>query len=386
MGSEIIAELNTPPSHQLVVAMCSVGELFGGVERHLLGMCQWFRRQKTEPLLLLFHDKELAAQARKLGFEPIILQSGGSFDLSASKKMAQVLRSHQVNLVHAHGYRAMVNTALARRHHNFAVVRTVHGLIEPHRPLSLPWLKSHAYNWLEKRASLHTGATVCYVTEDLRQRRAKTDGQGRKLTVYNGIDPVEGVYTRPDDLAQGVFNFAAVGRISPIKGLETAIKAMADLNPEMNAVLNIIGTGPSTEKLKNLAAHLCLGQRVRFLGFKKNVYDYLAHVDALIMPSFHEGLPYTILESMSLGTPVIASQVGGLAEVLEDGSTALLVQPGNVAGWVSAMSNLVSHPEKAVQMGKTGLKKQSTSFTLQTMGEAYWQVYLDKLEQHLSDV
>ena len=81
--------------------------------------------------------------------------------------------------------------------------------------------------------------------------------------------------------------------------------------------MNIIGTGPLTAELKGLAEELGVSDRVRFLGFKKNVYDYMAHCDALIMPSLHEGLPYTVLEAMSLGLPVIASRVGGLAEVLE---------------------------------------------------------------------
>ncbi len=367
-------------------AMISVGELFGGVERHLLGMCEWFRRQNKEPLLILFHDNELASQARKLGFKPLILSSRNSFDMTTPRELAGVLKKNRINLVHAHGYRAVFNSALARRHHDFAFVRTVHGLVEPVKPLSLPWFKSYAYNWLEKTASTHTAATVCYVTEDLRQRRMQDDGGRITMTVHNGIDPVsESSFERPDDLEKGVFNFAAVGRVSPVKGLEIALLALKELDPALKVVLNIIGTGPSLEPLQAQVSELQLGQRVRFLGFKKNVYDYLAHVDALIMPSRHEGLPYTVLETMSLGTPIIASDVGGMGEVLENGATALLVDPGDVAGWAGAMEKLATDPAKAEALALNGKKLQADNYTLDTMGESYWHVYCEKLEQFLND-
>ncbi len=86
--------------------------------------------------------------------------------------------------------------------------------------------------------------------------------------------------------------------------------------------LIVIGRGSLEEELKELAVKLGVSHRVRFLGFKSGIYDYLAHVDGLLMPSLHEGLPYTLLEAMSLGRPVLASDVGGLGEVIEHGSTA----------------------------------------------------------------
>ena len=365
-----------------VVAMCSVGELFGGVERHLLGMCEWFRRQGTEPILILFHDNELASQARAMGFEPLVLDSSSSFDLTVPKKLAALLRERKVDLLHAHGYRAMVNAALARRHYQFEVVRTVHGLIEPSSRFSLPWIKSRLYSWMEKTASIRMGATVCYVTDDLRKRRSEGDGGRVSLTVHNGIDPVsKSDFKRPEDLPEGVFHFAAVGRVSPVKGLETALRAMKELDPEVGAVLDIIGSGPSMDLLKELAEELQLGQRVCFLGFKENIYDYLAHVDVLIMPSLHEGLPYTILETMSLGTPIIASRVGGLAEILEDGRTALLVEAGDVGGWAEAMLDLAGNRQRALELGAAGKVEQARALTLETMGADYWGVYLQKVGQ-----
>ncbi|MDP2325609.1 MAG: glycosyltransferase, partial [Gammaproteobacteria bacterium] len=331
-----------------VVALLSVGELFGGVERHLLGSCQWFQRWGVDPILILFFDRELAHQAREHGVTPIILENSGSCDLSVPRRLARVLADRRVDVVHAHGYRAVVNGALAHRYHPFAMVRTVHGLVEPSRPLSLTWVKSNLYDRLEHVAAAWGRAETCYVTDDLRRRRTggrPTPGP-RERVVHNGIDPLlSGVFTRPPDLPAGAFNFAAVGRVTPVKGLETALHALRKMGPEGNPVLSIIGTGPSLAGLETLAAELGVAARVRFLGFRQNIYDYLAHVDALIMPSHHEGLPYTVLEAMSLATPIIASRVGGLAEVLVAGETALLVEPADVGGWAAAMRSLMQQED-----------------------------------------
>lgn len=367
-----------------VVALFSVGELYGGVERHLLCMCEWFRRQGIDPLLVLLLDNELAEQARLLGITPVILENRGGFDLVAPRRLGRLLKDRQVNVVHAHGYRAVVNAALAGRYHRFVLVRTVHGMVEPSRRLSPGWFKSRLYNWLEETASARTDSAICHVTEDLRRRREASYGSHRSLTVYNGIDPAGLTsYPRPAELPEGVFHFAAVGRVSPVKNLQTALLAVQKLDPDLNAVLNIIGTGPSLGGLQALAESLRLGSRVRFLGFRKNVYDYLAHVDALVMPSHHEGLPYTILETMSLGTPIIAARVGGLPEILEDGRTALLVDPDDVEAWAAAMTELATHPDRAARMGDAGRQDQARSYTLDTMGASYWRVYLEELERNL---
>ena len=355
-------------------AFLSVGELFGGVERHLIGMCTWMQRQGREPVLILFHDRELAQQARQIGVEPVIL-TGGSFDLGTPRRLARILAERDLNVVHAHGYRAMVNAALARRYHRFGAVRTVHGLVETQGGSLGAW-KSRAYTRLEQIAARRSQATVCYVTEDLLRRNAQIDSGLRTITVHNGIDPLEPAETaRPDDLVRDVFHFAAVGRVSPVKGLEYAVEALARTDPASPAVLDVIGTGELVPDLERLAQRLGMGDRVRFLGFRKNIYDYLAHADVLLMPSLHEGLPYTVLEALSLGTPILASRTGGLAEILTDGETASLVEVGDVDGLAASMSHLVENPDLCSRLAAAGRDLQRKEFTLETMGASYWDEY-----------
>jgi glycosyltransferase involved in cell wall biosynthesis len=163
--------------------------------------------------------------------------------------------------------------------------------------------------------------------------------------------------------------------VTRVKGLEYAIRAVAGLDPELKVVLNIIGTGPLVGELKALAEELGVGDRVRFLGFKDNVYDYLAHIDVLIMPSMHEGLPYTILEAMSLGVPIIASRAGGLVEAIDDNENGLLVPVGDIVALSKMISILERNRDTGEKLSILGRASQIKKYSLGTMGAGYRNSY-----------
>ena len=114
---------------------------------------------------------------------------------------------------------------------------------------------------------------------------------------------------------------------------------------------------------------------MRFHGFQREILDWIAHLDALLMPSLHEGLPYTLLEAMSLGVPAIASRVGGLAEVLRHGETGLLVEVGDAAGLAGALAKLAGDPGYGREMGEAAAREQRERYTLDRMVDDYLAVY-----------
>ncbi len=357
-------------------ALCSAGELFGGVERHMVGLCTYLMRREVEPLLVLFHDRELAAQVRALGLEPEILESSGSYDLRTPSRLAALLARRRINVVHAHGYRAVVNCALAHRHHRFRLVRTVHGKVEPRAGNPLVWLKERCYRWLESTSSRRRRAHVCYVTEDLARHHAACGHDPLSRVIYNGIDPLDrDGLVRPPELDAGSTNLLVVGRISAVKGIEFALRALVEPSVPGTVVLNVLGTGEQRAVLEQQARDLGIADRVRFLGFKRNVLEYLAYGDGLLMPSLHEGLPYVLLEAMALGLPLLASRVAGLAEVLQNGDTALLFPVGDVPAIGQAIGSLVSDTALRRRLGDLARQEQRERFTLDRMGRQYWQTY-----------
>ncbi len=363
------------------LAFCSAGEVFGGVERHLLGLCESLRNKGKEPLLVLFNDEELAHRARQDHLQPIVVPARHRYDPRQASQLAEVFSSNRVNVVHVHGYKATVLSALARRkRQQFAIVKTVHGRPEPGMGNPLASIKTHLFYALDHLAARNARATVCFVSKDIRDHFREQYRGLKHHVIYNGIEPLSPEHTRrPPELDEHFFNIGIVGRLTPVKGVAHAIEAIQGNSMPTNLRLNILGTGPQLTRLERQAGNSPAAEKVRFLGFRRNIYDYIAHFDALLMPSLHEGLPYTLLEAMSLGTPILASRVGGLAEILEHDRSALLFPPGDPGAIREAIHQLVTDPTHAGRLGQAAGALQRENFTLSRLSADYWRVYEEVL-------
>lgn len=358
------------------VAICTVGELFGGVERHILGVLTGLTARGMSTLLVLFHDGELAAQARGQGVDPLILSNRNRSLWATSRQLAGILKQHRIHLVHVHGYKATVFCTLARRWHSFAMVKTEHGLPEPMAGSPLRALRNRLYFWADSVAARIAHATVCYVTEDLRRWYQQAHAGLRVTVIPNGVDDMDRhQFRRQPEMREDWFNLILVGRLDTVKGHHLAIQAVAATDVPPHVHLHILGVGPCESELHALAESLGIKPRVHLLGFRRNVYDYIAHCNVLLMPSLHEGLPYTLLEAMALGTAVIASRVGGLAEVIQDGNTGLLVPPRSAKALAQAIRQLHDDPVLCSRLGEQARRDQQARYSLEAMIESYLGIY-----------
>jgi glycosyltransferase involved in cell wall biosynthesis len=372
------------PTTQIRIALVSVGEIFGGVERHLLDLSGYLQGRIDDVVVVLFTRSEPARQLIEVGRAPVILESRFALDLRLPRALANVLAERRINIVHTHGYKASVITSLAAAYyHPVTVVKTEHGRPEPLGQRPLAWLKSRMYTFLDLWATRLSRASVCYVTRDL-QSHLYRDHRGfiTSRVIHNGISPLPRSPTRPPPEYSGDFvEIAVVGRLDPVKGLDYAIRAMADERMPHNARLNIIGHGPEAPALQDLAKRLGVATRVRLLGFRSPVYDYLAHARLLLMPSLYEGLPYTLLEAMSLGVPIVATRTGGLAEVLQHRESALLVPIRNPAAIAEAVASLAADEALAARLARAAAREQRLKYSLAAMGGAYVDFYQEALQQ-----
>jgi glycosyltransferase involved in cell wall biosynthesis len=367
------------------IAVCTAGELFGGVERHILGVMSGLQAHGIEALLVLFHDGELAAQARDQGIEAIILPGPNRFLWSTSQALAGILRQRLVRIVHVHGYKATVFCALARIGYPFALVKTEHGLPEPMAGRPLRVLRDRFYHFLDTRATRMAGASICYVTAELRLYHARAHAGLRTSVIPNGVANMDrGRFERPPELRRDWFNLVIVGRLETVKGHHVAIGALADASMPPDVNLQIVGTGPSEAPLRALAQKRGVSDRVHFLGFRRNVYEYLAHCDVLLMPSLHEGLPYTLLEGMALGTCIVASRVGGLMEAIEHGVSGLLLPAADPSALASAIRELHDDQELRKRHGEFARQMQRARYSLDAMALRYVEEYRAALKTFAS--
>lgn len=171
-----------------------------------------------------------------------------------------------------------------------------------------------------------------------------------------------------------VINFT--GRIVERKGVDVLINAFAKIKELLaSSILIIIGTGPDEDKIKNLVLKLGMNNNIRFLGHSSEVAKYYQTSDIFVLPSYAEGMPNSLLEAMACGLPVIASRIGGVVDVVEDGKSGILFEPGNVSELTSAMIRLLKDDELRQRLGTEARRRILENFSIDRVAEEYIKLY-----------
>jgi len=171
-------------------------------------------------------------------------------------------------------------------------------------------------------------------------------------------------------------------RLIPIKGLDHLIQAIATLRPELPDLrLEIAGTGPEQMRLETLVRTLGLTECVTFLGWQVDLAAAMARWAVFALPSFDEGLPIVVLEAMAASLPVVATAVGGVPEVVEDGRTGWLVPSGDSASLAEGLRLLLLNPEQRRAMGAAGRARAQEHFSIDRMVAGIAKIYDDILGQ-----
>ena len=137
----------------------------------------------------------------------------------------------------------------------------------------------------------------------------------------------------------------------------------------------VIGEGPQRHSLEAMVKDAGLSGKILFAGYRDYAYNYLPHFSVFVLPSLTEGLPITILEAMQAKIPIVASRVGGIPAVLENGKTGILVEPGNPNALADAIIRVWSDPQGLLEMGKRARETALTKYSSRRMAEDYLCVY-----------
>ncbi len=179
--------------------------------------------------------------------------------------------------------------------------------------------------------------------------------------------------------ATGVRTFATVGSFEPCKAtpvLVEAFMAVAANRPDLR--LRMIGDGSDRRRCEELAGHASWRHRVEFPGYRTDVDAELEQADVFVLPSLNENLPLALLQAMAMGLPCIATNVGGIGEVL-DGDCGLLVAPGDVRSLRAAMERLIDEPSLAAKLGAAARSRVAERFSLARCADNHVRLWSDLL-------
>jgi glycosyltransferase involved in cell wall biosynthesis len=223
-----------------------------------------------------------------------------------------------------------------------------------------------AYWSVEQALVPRTGALVAASEWERRQARALLGAGPRMHTIPNGVPPartdveVHPALARLRESGRPVAGFLA--RLEPQKDPLTLVEAAASLRSDAQVV--IAGDGALEEDVRAAIARLGLAERVHHIPFEGPVERYLTGFDLYVLPSRWESLPIAVLEAMAAGLPVLATDVGGTSEAVDDGVTGRLVPSGDPAALARAIDALLAEPDTLRALGDAGRARWSERFSL----------------------
>jgi glycosyltransferase involved in cell wall biosynthesis len=205
--------------------------------------------------------------------------------------------------------------------------------------------------------------------------------------IYNGIDVKSQKNSEKYAEKRGNLNIGFVGSLTKQKGVDCLLKAVKILrftqnDKWANINLTIIGDGPEREKLEKTAKELDIEKHVSFLGRKESVYNHMKDFDVFVLPSLWEGMPNVILEAIMQEVPVVATNVGGIPEIITNGKDGFLVEAKNTEALAEKIEYVLSLPEEERKKIEENAKKiVEEKFSIEKMIKEYENLYREILKK-----
>jgi glycosyltransferase involved in cell wall biosynthesis len=316
----------------------------------------------------------LQGQLRACGIEPELWYLRHPIDWKCVQGLMEIFRRRGVDVVHSHEFTMAVYGAAAARLTRRPYLITMHG----GRNFAARWRRRAALRWAirHSRATVAVSRSAADFLETSLQLPRHSVG-----VVPNGIAYRPGEPARVRDelgLAPGEPLLVAVGSLYPVKGHIVLLKALALLRAECPALewkAAIAGRGGEEAALRAFMAQNGLESRVKLLGYRTDVPDVLAAADIWVMPSLSEGMPLSLLEAMFAGNAIVASHVGGIPEVVEDGREALLSPPGDAASLAQRLRRLIEDRDLRAALAREAEARAMRDFRLDQTVSEYERLY-----------
>jgi glycosyltransferase involved in cell wall biosynthesis len=313
-----------------------------------------------------------AATARGAKVHRIVDSPGISRD--AVSRIVDLLNRLEIDVLHSSEFRSNVLSLLCRLHRPSAGVTTVHGWIAND-------LRGKIYRLADKLVlrSFDAVIVVSDATRRLVPRWWLPDSRVhvlRNALVLDSYGAGLGAHPRRRTDPDGRINLLNVGRLSPEKGQGLLLAALAPLMADRPGLrLRFAGNGPLEPELRRMAVQLGIVDRVDFLGYVKDMGEVYGQTDLVIQSSLTEGLPNVVLEAAYLRVPLVATDVGGTAEVIEHERSGWLVRPGLVADLRDGVRKFLEDPRHFAGMAETAHRNIKERFSFEHRTKKLMDIY-----------
>ncbi|MFZ0745164.1 MAG: glycosyltransferase family 4 protein [Terracidiphilus sp.] len=356
--------------------------VWGGVEEHICGLLTHLSRRLFRPHLVCapaIFERFRAASPGDVEITPLPLHCPA--DIRAGAQLATLLVRAKFDIVHSHMFwSSLCASPIAWACRVPAIVETLHG----GEAWRCGW---KAHFWVDRAVSHFVSKHVAVSASDARFLGTRKHVPSEKIsTIYNGVDlrrfdtsrAARNTMRNALGLADDDVVLIMVARFHSGKGHPVLLHAMRDLLDRRASVkLICLGEGEEEVVVRRLCHELGLARHVKIEGYQPNVAEWLQAADINVLPTYYEGLPLTVLEAMASALPTVASNVGGIPELVEDGVSGRLVPPGEPESLADALSMLLSQPELRKRMGRAAYSRVSRCFSLDQQVRNTERLYLE---------
>ena len=337
-----------------------------GYEIHFIGHTLPFRL-RTFASNVFFHEA-LPASYPVFDHQP--------YNLALTTKMVEVAENYNLDLLHVHYAMPFAASAYLARElmkpRSLGVVTTLHGT-----DITVVGVEPAFFRVTQ--FSIQSSDRVTAVSRFLKERTEESLGITRPIeVVYNFVDPR--VFT---PRRRGAMRLAGpdtrvlmhASNFRPVKNIEAVIKVFAEVRKKVPTKLVMVGDGPEKPGAEHLARELGLHRDVLFLGNQDCMEELLPLADVFLLPSSSESFGLVALEAMSAEVPVVASNIGGLPEVVEHGATGFLHDPRSIDGFVTSVLRLLGNERLRRAMGRRARREARERFNVDDIVDRYVRVY-----------
>ncbi|MEY0243211.1 glycosyltransferase family 4 protein [Providencia rettgeri] len=292
-------------------------------------------------------------------------------DIICTIKLRSILKQLSPDIVSLHSSKAGIIGRSALIGTKIPCIFTAHGwafadgVSKQHKKL---------YIFIEKLFSKFCNKIVTVSNQDKNLAiKYKVASSAKQIVIHNGMPDKSFEFSKKSKLSDTI-DIICIARFSEQKDHTSLFKALAKIT-SLNWSLNLVGKGPLESEMKKLAKELQISNKISFLGERHDVSKLLSSSDIFILPSNWEGLPRSIIEAMSFSLPIIASDVGGVSEMVSP-SNGFLIPRGDINEMSSALRILIKNQDIRIRMGNISREIYCRSFNFQQMLDKTHNLYL----------
>ncbi len=359
---------------RVVLAIESSGP--GGAERMVLSLAEALLRDGDQPVVATLKTGWMTQRAEAAGIPVWIEPMRPGLDLRWVFRFARRLSRERIDVLHTHEFGMNSYGSAAALLSRTPAISTIHGR---------HWVVDRRRRRVAYRLLRALGIPIVAVSKDLAGFLEQSLGlpRDRLEVIHNGI-PMEPALHAEERAARRaavrsqigmpprVPLLIAVGNLYPVKDHATLLRALSRLP---DAWLAIAGRGDQEANLRHLANELGIAERVQLLGLRDDIPSLLAAGDVFVQPSRSEGLPLAVLEAMAQQIPVVATRVGGVGEVIEDGATGYLVPAQDPVAMAEAVRRVLDSPDRGAALAAAADARVREKFSVERMLSRYRTLY-----------